>query len=281
MEQIGFIGQGFIGKHMADDFENRGYRVVRYGLQPQYIQNKHKLQKCTIVFIAVPTPTTPDGFDCNSVKSALAELPENCTAVIKSTILPGTTVALQKEFPQLFILHSPEFLREKSAAEDTAQPERNIVGIPTDSAKFRLRAEAVLRVLPPATYQLITSAESAECIKYIGNTFLYTKIVFMNLAHDIVKSAGAEWESVREAVANDSRIGPSHTNPIHDSGRGAGGHCFIKDFEAFTSFFKQTVGDTSSVAVLEALRHKNNDLLLSTQKDLDILSGVYGKTVLE
>lgn len=277
---IGFIGQGFIGKHMADDFENRGFPIVRYSLEKEFIANKPKLVSCSIVFIAVPTPTTEDGFDFSIVKTALSDIADGSTAIIKSTILPGTTEKLQQEFPSLFIMHAPEFLREKTAANDTAHPERNIIGIPIDNEEYRTKANAVMEVLPPAPYDLITSARTAECIKYIGNSFLYTKLVFMNMAYAFVDAAGADWATASEAVSKDSRIGPSHVNPVDEFGnRGAGGHCFIKDFEALIGYFKEVVDDPKAQAALEAYRNKNNELLLASHKDLDLLEGVYGDTI--
>lgn len=276
---IGFIGQGFIGKHMADEFETRGYDTVRYSLEAKFVDNKAALRNCSVVFIAVPTPTTPDGFDFSIIEQALRLLGDGTTAVIKSTVLPGTTEQLQERFPALYILHAPEFLREQSAAEDTKHPERNIIGIPHDSEAFRSRAEAVLAVLPVAPYSVITSTRSAECIKYIGNSFLYTKLLFMNIAYDFTQAAGAEWNDVREAVSHDSRIGNSHTNAVQPDGRGAGGHCFIKDFEAFLDYCQDTLHDSRSTAVLTALRNKNNQLLLDTHKDLDLLHGVYDENV--
>lgn len=57
---IGFIGQGFIGKNLADDFENRGHRIFRYSKRLDSPENRQKLAECDIVFIAVPTPTTPE-----------------------------------------------------------------------------------------------------------------------------------------------------------------------------------------------------------------------------
>jgi len=278
-EVIGFIGQGFIGKHMADDFENRGYSVVRYALEKEYVGNKQKLKSCDIIFIAVPTPTKPDGFDLSIVRAALAEVPEGATAVIKSTIVPGSTEKLQNDFPNITVMHSPEFLRETSAAEDTAKPERNIVGIPKDTPAMREHAQRVLGLLTPVPYSIITLSVNAECIKYIGNAYLYTKVVFMNLMYDFVRAAGGEWDDVRDAVIHDNRIGSSHSDPVHDTGRGAGGHCFIKDFEALLETFRADGADAGSVAVLESLRAKNNQLLLDSNKNLDLLRGVYGDNI--
>ena len=277
--RVGFIGQGFIGKHMADDFENRGYDIVRYAVEEPYIANKDLIAQCDITFIAVPTPTTPEGFDFSIIRSVLPLIGKGKTAVVKSTILPGTTEGLQKDFPDIFVMHSPEFLREVSAAEDTDHPERNIIGIPKDDETYQAAAEAVMAILPEAPYSVITTARNAECIKYIGNTFLYTKLVFMNMANQFVVSSGADWESVREAVGHDSRIGHGHTNVVQDSGRGAGGHCFIKDFEALIEHYEAHANDEVGLEALKTLRRKNNHLLVDSKKDLDLLRGVYGDNV--
>lgn len=279
--RVGFIGQGFIGKHMADDYQARGYNIVRYALEEPYLKNKDLIKNCDIVFIAVPTPTTPEGFDYSIVEQALELVGDKKCAVIKSTILPGTTEKLQDKFPKLFVMHSPEFLREKSAAYDSSNPERNIIGIAKDTPTFKFKGNQVLETMPEAKYSLLTTSVNAECVKYIGNTFLMTKLVFMNIAYDFAQAAGADWEKVKEAVTQDSRIGSSHTQPVHEDGRGAGGHCFVKDFEAFIGYFKDQVEeqDHRLIAVLESLRNKNNHLLASTKKDLDILQGVYGQDI--
>jgi len=60
---IGFIGQGWVGKAYADNFEERGFTVVRYSLERPWVKNKDKIRECGIVFIAVPTPITPRGHD--------------------------------------------------------------------------------------------------------------------------------------------------------------------------------------------------------------------------
>lgn len=281
-ETIGFIGQGWIGKHYADDFERRGYNVVRYGLEPEYAGNKEAIANCSIVFIAVPTPTTPDGFDASIVRAVLPLVGVGKIAVLKSTMLPGTTETLQAAFPDRIVLTSPEFLREANAAHDAAHPERNLIGIPEESKRHREAAEAVLGVLPPAPYARIMSARTAELTKYAGNVFLAQKVVFANMLHDLSGALGAEYDVVREALAADPRIGPSHLTVMSASGhsdtagRGAGGHCFIKDLEAFRRLYVDRVGDEAGNEVLAATVRKNNALLTASGKDLDLLRGVYG-----
>lgn len=273
---IGFIGQGFIGKNYADDFERRGYRVIRYATRPEFAKNRTLIQECDIVFIAVPTPTTPKGFDYSIVREVLQLVGKGKTAVIKSTILPGTTEALQKLFPDIFVMHSPEFLREASAAYDAAHPDRNIVGIPRDTPEYRRKAREALAVLPRAPFERVMPVREAELVKYGGNCFLYLKVVYMNLLYDLAKKLRIDFSRFKEAVAADPRIGVSHMDPLHQSGRGAGGHCFIKDFAAFSLLYNRLRTDAEGSALLRAIESKNLKLLLSTKKDLELLRGVYG-----
>jgi nucleotide sugar dehydrogenase len=288
--RIGFIGQGWIGKHYADEFEERLYSVVRYALEEPYVQNKVQIKDCQVVFIAVPTPTTPEGFQIGAVESALRLLTDGSTAVIKSTMVPGTTAKLQAQFSNLFIMHSPEFLSEKTVVEDTRFPKRNIIGIPTDNDDFRKRAQLVLNLLPNAPFESIMNAKEAELTKYAGNNFLYTKVVFMNALYDLVSATGADYETVRAAVSADPRIGDSHMQPVHTSGhdssnqnpvRGAGGHCFIKDFEAMRQLHADLIGEDAAHVMLTALVKYNNQLLVQSDKDLDILTEVYGAAEVE
>lgn len=275
---IGFVGQGWIGKNYADDFERRGYKTIRYSLEPDFVQNKDRILDCQITFIAVPTPTTPEGFDDSYLRDALTVIAPRTIAVIKSTVLPGSTNQLQLDFPDLFILHSPEFLVEKTAAYDASNPQRNLIGIPVESPEYRAAADMVLSVLPPAPYAKIMSTKESELVKYAGNCFLYTKVLFMNILYDVAVSSGADWELLRESLSKDPRIGESHTNPVHQSGRGAGGHCFIKDFEAYRQWAKAVISDQVDVhTLLDDMVLYNNRLLKNSDKDLDLLTGVYGQ----
>ncbi len=276
--KIGFIGQGWIGKNYADSFEDRGFGVVRHANEAPYENNKDEIAKCDIVFIAVPTPSTPKGFDDSILRSVVPLVGKGKIAIIKSTLLPGTTESIQKENPDIFVLHSPEFLREVTARQDTDNPNRNIIGIPVDNEEYRKKAEEVLKILPKAPYELICKAREAELVKYGGNCFLYSKIVFMNMLYDLSVTLGADWEVVRDAMIADPRIGGSHMNPVHESGRGAGGHCFIKDFAGLRELYAgKNPNDKLGISLLEALISKNNELLRTSGKDTDLLEGVYGK----
>lgn len=275
--KIGFVGQGWIGKNYADDFEKRGYTVVRYSLEKPFISNKEKIKTCDIVFIAVPTPTTLKGFDDSIVRQAVRLVGKSKIAVIKSTIVPGTTESIQKENPDIFVMHSPEFLVESTAAHDAANPMRNIIGIPINNVLYVKKAKRVLTVLPKSPYAKIMQVRDAELVKYAGNCFLFTKVLYMNALYDLVISSGGDWDAVRDALVHDTRIGKSHVEPIHKSGRGAGGHCFIKDFETFRMMYKERVKNKSGDVLLKSLVDENVRLLISSKKDMDLLRGVYGE----
>jgi len=280
---VGYVGQGFIGKNYADELEGRGFPVVRYALEEPYRQNKEKIQTCDIVFIAVPTPTTPLGFSDEIVREAVALVGDGKVAVIKSTMLPGMAQSIQSQFPKKFVMHSPEFLREATAAYDAAHPDRNIIGICTDSPEVRAQAQKVLSILPPAPFELICSAVEAEIVKYASNNWLYLKVVYINILYDFVQKLGGNYDAVRDAFAADPRMGRSHLDPMHASGhggepgRGAGGHCFIKDFAAFCSMYEKTFPqDVAGIKALRSIEQKNVDLLRGSGKDIDLLEGVYG-----
>jgi UDPglucose 6-dehydrogenase len=276
---IGFIGQGFIGKAYADDFEKRGFTVVRYSAAPEHALAKDRITECDIVFIAVPTPTTPLGFDDTILREVVGLVGAGKTAVIKSTLLPGRTRAIAALYPDRFVVHAPEFLRAKTALADAANPERNIVGIPESTKEYRTRAQEVIAVLPKAPFELICTSEEAEMIKYAGNNLLAAKVILANCFSDIARAHGADWSVVQDAVGRDTRIGPGHLDVSDDGGRGAGGFCFIKDLAAIREEYERAPADAEGIAVFRALEKKNAALLRGSGKDVDLLRGVYGDGV--
>lgn len=276
---IGFIGQGWIGKHYANDFEERGFAVVRYSLEPEYQRNKEKIKECDIVFIAVPTPTTLQGFDDSIVRETIKLVGKGKIAIIKSTVAPGTTESLQQENKNIVVLNSPEFLTESTAQHDASFPKRNIVGMPKETPVMMEKAKAVIEVLPKAPYAKICSARDAEIIKYGRNVLGYFRVIFVNLLYDLAVKSGADWKTIQEAMSADPDNGPTYMNPVHQKGRGAGGHCFIKDFATFVELYENIVGDREGVDILRSLEKKNKVLLLASKKDMDILRGVYGDSI--
>lgn len=279
---IGFIGQGFVGKSYADDFEERGFDVVRYSLEPEYTGNKTKINKCDIVFIAVPTPSTTDGFDSSIVENSLSLVGRGKIAVIKSTVLPGTTDKFQKQFSDKLIFVSPEFLNTSTAKKDAKNPILNIVGFSEEYPECKKEVQKVMSIMPKSKNEFILTAKEAELFKYTHNIHGFFRVIFANLIYDLSQNVGVDYDKVKQIMDVDpymTNLASYYNNPLHKTGRGAGGACFIKDFAAFVEIYKRTVGDKHGVKLLEQLEKKNLDLLLSTNKDLDIVHGVYGKNV--
>ncbi len=274
---IGCIGQGYVGKNYADDLEDRGYQVIRYALEEPYINNRDSIAGCDIVFIGVPTPTTAEGFDDSIVRAAIELVGVGKTAVIKSTIVPGTTLRLQKAFPDRTVLYSPEFLSETTARADVRHPFASIVGVAHPEIHQK-EAERVLAILPAAPFSRVMTSTEAELFKYAHNSSGYVQIVFFNLLYDLTKELGQSWDTVASAIAADPYISNRYAQPVHKSGRGAGGHCFIKDFAALKQVYAQACpADTLGQAFFAAAEAKNIELLTGTGKDLDLLRGVYAE----
>lgn len=273
---IGFIGQGYIGKNYADDFEERGHAVVRYALEEPHVGNRDKIASCNIVFIAVPTPTTQAGSDASIVAEALSLLGDCAVAVIKSTVLPGTTARLAESHPTKYILHSPEFLSKSTAAHDARNPKRNIIGVAINDVSHKEKAELVLSLLPKAPFSLICTSGESEFLKYVNNTYFYSKVVYMNLLYDMAQKLGLDWSAMRDAIAAEPWIGGMHIDPVHKSGRGAGGVCMIKDFAAFAQLYRELhPEDAKGLAFLNAMEEKNLELLKSTGKDQQHVQATY------
>jgi UDP-glucose 6-dehydrogenase len=279
---IGFIGQGYVGKNYADYFESRGFKTVRYSLEEPYIRNKDLMPECDIVFIGVPTPTTPRGFDDSIVRKAVRLVGDGKIAVIKSTILPGRTISIQKENPKKIVIFSPEFLSERTAKHDVEHPFVNMIGLPQKKKKYTDAARTLISILPKAPQDIVSTSTEAEIFKYCHNGSAYTQIVFFNMMYELTRALKADWNVVYEAIQSDSLIAKRYSNPFDKKGgRGAGGHCFIKDFAAIRELTQKLGHDSVGLSVLRAQEAKNNELLSTTGKDTDLLEGVYGKKVLK
>lgn len=275
--KLGFIGQGWVGGNIADEFNERlGWdnQIIRYSLEEPFCRNIDELLECEYVFVCVPTATTKYGHDISNVRNVLSLLFPETIVIIKSTIKPGTTIKLQDEFPYLVIIHSPEFLTEANVVMDVKYPKRNIIGIPYEKEPWLSAAQDVINLLPGAPYNLITHSTNAELIKYAGNAYLLTKVVFTNMLYDLVKAYGANWNEVRDGWTADYRIGESHTKVFDKEGkRGAAGHCLLKDFEVYRSLFNQA---DMQADILRQIASLNIGYLISTNKDLDLIKEIYG-----
>ena len=227
---IGIVGQGFVGNAIYQKFKDY-YDVFTYDLEEHKCNStKSKVYSCDIVFICLPTPMGKDG-KCYTgiVENVIKEL--QCKiAVIKSTIIPGTTDELNKKYPHIDIVHNPEFLTERNAVEDFKNQNRIILGGPRP-ATTKLK-QMYSKVFPKAVI-VKTGAKHAEMVKYFTNSFLATKVSFANEMYEICEKLDIDYDKVIEYVLHDERLGKSHwAVPGPDGDFGYGGHCFPKDVRA-------------------------------------------------
>jgi UDP-glucose 6-dehydrogenase len=108
-------------------------------------------------------------------------------------------------------------------------PDRQLVG--TTPASYNVAAD-VMALLPLAPFERVMPAKDAEMVKYFGNTWFSTKVIFANQMYDMCQAVGADYDAVKEAAAADKRIGRSHLEVFHKGYRGYGGKCLPKDTRA-------------------------------------------------
>ena len=237
------------------------------------------------VFIAVGTPSRRgDGYaDLSYVYVATEEIAQHIkgftVVVTKSTVPVGTGDEVEKIIakhhnPEGFaVVSNPEFLREGAAINDFKRPDRIVVG--TDNSK----AEAVMRdIYRPLflneTPMLFTSRRTSELIKYAANSFLATKITFINEMADLCEAVGANVQQVAKGIGLDKRIGGKF---LH-AGPGYGGSCFPKDTLALTRTAEEAeVALTIVSSVVDANEARKRRM---AHKIIDAMGGdLTGKTI--
>ena len=213
------------------------------------------VKQSDIIFICVGTPPLPNGeADLSFVESAIKRIAKVCEGekiiVEKSTVPVQTGKRIQEILKansnncgKFEVVSNPEFLREGTAVEDFLHPDRIVVG--TESEEARKIIEEIYRPLNAPI--LSTDINSAEIIKHASNSFLATKISFINAMADLCEKTNADVEQVALGIGLDKRIGKAFLK----AGIGYGGYCFPKDVEAFIRIFeKQGI----KFGMLEAVR---------------------------
>lgn len=237
------------------------------------------VQQADIVFIAVGTPSRPDGqADLSYIEQAAKEIGKSLNGfkiiVTKSTVPVGTNEKIQEmiSLESLFpceVASVPEFLREGTAVQDTLFPDRIIIGTSSEMARDRL-----IQLHKPLTDNIIvTDVRSAEMIKYASNAFLATKISFINEIANICEKVGADVNQVAFGMGQDRRIGSSFLK----AGIGYGGSCFPKDTQALIQIAGQMDYDFK---LLKSVVEVNRGQRFNVIKKLEsILNHLQGKTI--
>jgi UDPglucose 6-dehydrogenase len=205
---------------------------------------KEGIKGAEVIFLALPTPPGEDGSaDLKyilKVAEDLGPLLEKYTIIIdKSTVPVGTADKVREKIAEnaqveFDVISNPEFLREGVAVEDFMKPDRVVIGTSSEKAKKKME-----QLYAPLVRQgnpiIFMDEKSAELTKYAANSFLATKITFMNEIANLCELLGADVDAVRKGIGTDSRIGKRFLF----AGIGYGGSCFPKDVQALEKSSRQ------------------------------------------
>lgn len=239
--KIGIIGVGVVGHSLGTVFapvlQAQGSKVYFFDKYKTEFQDQEVFNDCDISFVCVPSQTKADGTqDLSHLHEALDELAAKNfqgVVVIKSTILPGTTNRLRKHYPNLRLVHSPEFLRQATALKDLQEETTLML---SGAEQDRAQVIACYRLLPKEMqFQQSDDSQVTELAKYIHNCFLATKVVWM---HEMKKLTGDHFDEAVFFASAMGGIGYTHNVAPGEDGFGYAGACFPKDMLAFANFLQ-------------------------------------------
>lgn len=264
---VGVIGNGFVGESQIFAFSPIS-EIRVYDVDPlKSTHTKEETHESDFIFVCVPTPMDMGGNqDLSYIEKVFRDSKEGPIYIIKSTVLPGTTEMLQRQYPHLNIIFSPEFLTERTAKLDMLTQARVIFG--GDKA-LTDRVEELFSERFMNRHFIHTDSKTAEFIKYMNNTFFATKVSLMNEYYRLAQLVDVNWDDALYGFASDGRVGDSHLHvPGPDGKVGFGGTCFPKDINALINMSKE-VG--VNMNVLEAAWKTN--LEVRPEQDWNKLKG--------
>ena len=259
-------------------FEPGLENTLRVGLKKKLtISNNFSLIKnCDMIFVTVGTPQKSNGaIELSMIKKATTTIGQiirkskkNPTVFIKSTVVPGTTQDVilpilektsgKKANIDFGLISNPEFLQESNAIRDTKYPHAIILG--GKQTKYMKKAKMFFSKMHPNVPIIITNFQTAEMIKYANNSFLATKISFINQLSNICQNIpGANIDDIAKTIGLDPRIGALFLN----AGPGYGGSCLPKDMKALISFADKIGTNPTLLNAVEKINQKQIQNIIS------------------
>jgi len=264
IEKIGIIGNGFVGSAVAFGFGLHA-EIKIYDVDPR--KATHSLSEVVnssdYIFVCVPTPMEAvhgGKIDLSIIYSVFNQVSQvnerrDNIFIIKSTVIPGTMERIIAKYKNLNIVHSPEFLTERSARLEFINASRIVLG---GEDKLVNKVEKLFRVRFPHVKIIKTDVTTAQFIKYMANCFFATKVSFINEIKQAADVLNVNWEDAMSGFVSDGRIGNSHLDvPGHDGKVGFGGKCFPKDLNAFISLFENV---NVNPTIMKAVWDKNLEI---------------------
>lgn len=257
---IGIIGHGFVGSAVESGLKPDTNVVI---VDPRYGTNIGDLVEAQPkwTFVCTPTPVKASGvIDSHDTVTAVHKAIQltNSIVILKSTVTPDVIQkiceALERSGEIDRFLYVPEFLTERNAKQEYANPKFMVVGgnsVTIESFLYFLHFETIV-TFSPSMVQRVTPVE-ASFIKYAINSFLAMKVTFFNQLHDAMENSSADFLTVAKALSYEHRLGGSHWMvPGPDGKRGFGGSCFPKDVSAF-------IHSTHGFSLLKEVMRVNNE----------------------
>lgn len=242
-------------------------RNLREGRLQFTTQLKEGIADAEIIFLALPTPPGEDGSaDLRYVLGVAADLGKLLTdykvIVDKSTVPVGTAEKVQAAIAAHYagefdVVSNPEFLREGVAVDDFMKPDRVVIGTQSDRAR-KVMNDLYAPFVRQGNPIIFMDEKSAELTKYAANSFLATKISFMNEIAQLCERMGADVDMVRRGIGSDDRIGKRFLFP----GIGYGGSCFPKDVQALIRSAEDVQYNFSILQAVEAVNERQKKHLL-------------------
>tara|TARA_B100000686_G_scaffold98953_1_gene105912 strand:- start:2162 stop:3475 length:1314 start_codon:yes stop_codon:yes gene_type:complete len=237
------------------------------------------MNNCNFIFVTVGTPQNVNGaIELSIIKKAVSAIGKNLQKnnnnpiiFIKSTVVPGTMKDVllpilekkskMKAGKDFGLISNPEFLQESSAIKDTKFPNAVVLG--GYQTKFMKKAKNFFKKLHPNVPIIITNHQTAEMIKYANNSFLATKISFINQLSNICqKIPGANIDDIAKTIGLDPRIGELFLN----AGPGYGGSCLPKDMKALINFASTSGIKPTLLNAVEDVNTKQLEQIISITK---------------
>jgi UDPglucose 6-dehydrogenase len=265
MSNVGIIGLGFVGGAISESLTLNLGNIIAVDPAKGLTATPDELNSCDGIFICVPSPQGDDGScDTSILESVLSNLKSiNYRGVIisKCTAPPLVYRRLQEQYPNL--VHAPEFLTAANAVRDYANGTFCFIGGSVNA--YVREAERIIRLSQTELKNVIhCTIEEASLAKYTINSFMSTKVVFMNEMYKLATELGCDYNQIANMVKLDKRIGSSHMQvPGPDGFFGFGGACFPKDTSALLKIAQEVDVD---MQVLDAAVKKNMILRLTESK---------------